>query len=263
MPLNAALRRARDSSGPDFPPPDLITIGIALMKRKKGLSAWFKTAPGARIIQRHNFTETHFEPYVKSIGSLLLAWNDLHERLSTLFVMAMGIGQFSRSFALWHQTRNDLGKRMLLKAAIENLPASEIGTRTKLVEEITWILDIAKELEGFRDDSAHTPLHYDFPNLFSLAEMIAAQSALDFGTPSVMPHTGFANPRALRIEKKKRNMLVEYRYARSRILILRDYAIAIDHAWFNAPAPWPDRPELPDRTPSRKSKSKAAPKTQK
>jgi hypothetical protein len=128
------------------------------MKKAKNLSAWFKRSR-VHIIPRHKFTEAHFEPYAKAIGSLLLAWNDLHERLSTVFVMAMGLRQFARSFALWHETRNDIGKRRLLRAAIANLPASEIGERKKLVAEITWLLDAADKLEGLRDDSVHTQRH--------------------------------------------------------------------------------------------------------
>jgi hypothetical protein len=226
------------------------------IKTAKDLSAWFEQS-GVRLVQRNNFTEPHFEPYLKAIGSLLLAWNDLHERMSTLFVMAMGLNQFARSFALWHQTRNDLGKRNLLKASIDNLPSSEIGERKKLVKEINWLLAVAKELEGFRDDSAHTPLHYTLPNILTLTDIFAATNILDLGDPAVVPHTGFANPRALRLQSKGQDMLDEYRYARERILILRDYTIAIDYAWANARVPWPDRPDLPDREPSHRSKAKA------
>jgi hypothetical protein len=229
------------------------------MKKAKSLSAWFKRT-GMHVVPRHKFTEVHFEPYTKSIGSLLLAWNDLHERLSTVFVMAMGLKQFARSFALWHETRNDVGKRRLLRAAIANLPASEIGERKKLIAEITWLLKAVDKLEGLRDDSVHTPLIYTFPNILTLAEVILGRDA---GVPTVMPHTGFANPRALLIETKKQNMLVELRYARSRVLVLRDYAIAIDHAWANARVPWPDRPDLPNRKPSRRSKGSASRRKQK
>jgi hypothetical protein len=77
------------------------------------------------------------------------------------------------SLCLWgsanliaHETRNDYGKRRLLRTAIANLPASEIGERTELVAEITWILDAADKLEGLRDDSVHTPVHYTFPISF-------------------------------------------------------------------------------------------------
>ena len=244
------------------------------MKKSKTLSVWFRN--NGKFFARHKFTEPHFDAHTKAIGSLLLAWNDFHERLSTLFVNAMGVRQFARSFAIWHATRNDLGKRKLLRAALENLPASEIGApikkpdgsfmrnpdgsftgaRPKLVEEITWILDAADKLEGARDDSAHTPLRYAyFGDLLPLAELVISRNLPTERV--VMAHDGFANPRAARLQKSKRDLLLEYRYARNRILILRDYAIAIDHAWSNPPVPWPDRPSLPERRPSRRLKGTA------
>ena len=250
------------------------------MKRPNNLSAWFRRygAPFAR----HRFTEPHFEAHTKAIGSLLLAWNDFHERLSTLFVNAMGVRQFARSFAIWHATRNDFGKRKLLRAALENLPASEMGkpirnpsgsfmknpdgsltgVRPKLVDEIAWILEAADKLEGFRDDSAHTPLRYaSIGDLLTLAELITHSDPSELSRQTVVANTGFRNPKALRLNK--RDLLAEYRYARTRILILRDYAIAIDFAWSNPPVPWPDRPDLPNRKPSRQSKAKAQRQRQK
>jgi hypothetical protein len=244
------------------------------MKKPNNLSAWFKRygAPFAR----HRFTESHFDAHTKVIGSLLLAWNDLHERLSTLFVNVMGIRQFARSFAVWHITRNDYGKRQILRAALNNLPESEMGTpikepngtlrrnadgsimgvRPKLIEEITWILDAADKLEGFRDDSVHTPLRYaSIGDLLTLAELITHPSPSDLSKRTVVVNIGFGNPKALRLNK--RDLLAESRYARNRILILRDYAIAIEHAWSNPPVPWPDRPSLPERRPNRRSKGLA------
>jgi hypothetical protein len=232
------------------------------MKKAKTLSTWFKQN-GGRVLPRFRFTEPHFDAYTKSVGSLLLAWNDLHERLSTLFVMAMGIEQFARSFAVWHNIRNDGGKRLALRVALDNLPASVIGGRTKLVEEIQWILGNAQKLEENRDNSAHTPVHFSYPNDFTLAELIIMRDRAALGTPTVTPQTGFGNIRAQRLKSSDRNLLADHRHARNRILILRDYAMAIDHAWMNKHATWPDRPELPDRKPSRRSKSKAALTTQK
>jgi hypothetical protein len=195
----------------------------------------------------------------------------------------MGVRQFARSFAIWHATRNDFGKRKLLRAALENLPSSEMGTlvknpdgsfmkdrdgslmgaRPKLVDEIGWILDAADKLEGARDDTAHTPLRYTYVgDLLSLAELITTQSSSDdLRKQIVTTNSGFANPKALR--QSKRDLLTEYRYARERILILRDYTIAIEHAWSTPPLPWPDRPGLPDRKPNLRSKTKAPRQKQK
>jgi hypothetical protein len=227
-------------------------------KKPKSLSAWFKRS-GVHVVPRHKFTEAHFEPYAKAIGSLLLAWNDLHERLSTLFVMAMGIEHFTKSFAIWHRTVRDLGKRQMLKEAVTNMGASQMLGRPKVADEIVWILDVANKLEGFRDDSAHTPLQYASEHsLLTLAEMLTMPNLYDFVVPKVRPNASFANPKAQRLEKDKRDLLVEYRFARERVLVLRDYAIAIDYAWANGQAPWPDRPHLPDRKPSRRSKDRAS-----
>jgi hypothetical protein len=244
------------------------------MKKVRNLSAWFRRS-GARALPRPRFTESHFEAYTKTIGSLLLAWNDLHERLATLFVIALGSEHWQRSLAIWHATRSDYGKRVLLRSVIANSPepgpqivhpdGSMTGARPKLIEEITWILDAANKLEDWRDDSAHTPLRYSYVAdiLLGGGDILTAPSILDFGQLIVVPQTGFSNPRALKIEQNKRDLLVEYRYARDRILILRDYAIAIEFAWSAPPVPWPDRPVLPERRPNRRSKGPAAHRKQK
>jgi hypothetical protein len=228
------------------------------MKKAKSLSAWFKRSGAFKWARRPRFTESHFEPYAKAIGQLLLAWNDLHERLATLFVSAMGGGWVDRPLAVWHGNRADGGKRAMLKAAISNLTESETNSRPKLVAEIAWILDVAQQLEGIRDDSAHTPLHAGTYNILTSDNLLTVGNILSFGTTQIFPDTVFKNPRAMRLDQGNKNLLGEFRYARERITILRDYAIAIDAAWSNAHLPWPDRPALPDRSPNRQSKGRAA-----
>jgi hypothetical protein len=220
------------------------------MKRGKTLSAWFKRAGGIKGAKRHRFTEPIFEPHTKEIGRLLLAWNDLHERLATLFATTLGTDLTERSFALWHSVRNDQGKRRLLRAAVQKLTESEIGRRDKLVDEIIWILDKADILEGYRDDSAHTPLQYVKGDLLNLAKAFGI-AELYLQSIKVTPNTSFQNPRASNIEQKQKDLLIEHKYARERVLVLRDYVIAIDHAWSNAGLPWPSRPSLPERKPNR------------
>ncbi len=236
------------------------------MKGPKNLSAWFRQS-GAHLIPRPRFTEPHFDSYAKSIGALLLAWNDLHEHLSTLFVMALGSSHWKRSLSIWHAIRGDYGKRQLLRSALANSPdpgpriahpdGSITGARPKLVEEITWILDSANKLEDWRDNSAHTPLKDTYVgDILNSADILSVHDILLLQKQVVVPQTGFANPRALKIEKNERDLLVESRYARDRILMLRDYAIAIEFAWSAPPVPWPDRPALPERRPNRRSKGR-------
>jgi len=242
-------------------------------RKTNNLSAWFKKIPP---FVRPRFSEPHFEAHTKAIGSLLLAWNDLHEQLSTLFVEAMGVERWKQSFAIWHATRSDYGMRQLLRAALGNLPESEMGAkirhpdgsltggRPQLVQEITWILDAAKKLEDWRDDSAHTPLSFTYVgDLFSLSDLYTANDLFDLGKLTVVPQAGYANPRALKFQQNKRDILIECRYARDRILVLRDYATAMGTLWVTPPLPWPDRPSLPERKPSRRSKAKAERRKQK
>jgi hypothetical protein len=229
-------------------------------KKPKNLTTWFRQS-GLHSLQLHRFTEPHFEKHTKLIGSLLLAWNDLHEHLASVFVAAMGKDHWSRSFAIWHATRNDAGKRRLLRTAIANPPTEEIGApaRSHAIKEIGWILDAVDKLEGFRDDSAHAPLTYRLTgdSILDFGDILSVRNIFELKQLIVVPQAGFNNPRALRLSKSQRDLLTEYRYARDRILILRDYVVAIDCVWWNPPLPWPDRPALPDRKPSRRSKGSA------
>lgn len=221
------------------------------MKKATNLTAWFKRAPP---FARHRFNEPHFKPYVIAIGQLILAWNDLHERLATLFAQAMVDAKARQTLAVWHKTRADMAKRKLLNAAIENLDDSELKNRPKVAQEIAWILKKADELEGLRDDSAHGPLHALPASIFDWDNILAAGNILSL---TVRPNIAFGNPRALRLNKSAANLLRDFRYAKERILILRDYAIAIDTAWLNMHMPWPDRPALPDRNSSHRNKGSA------
>jgi hypothetical protein len=230
------------------------------MKKAKSLSAWYRRTGAFKWTRRPRFTEPHFDPFAKSIGQLLLAWNDLHEWLATLFVSAMGGGWVDRPLSVWHKNRPDGGKRAMLKAAISHLTDPEIAGRTELVAEIEWILDVTQQLEGIRDNAAHTPLHAWTGSFLTEPDILAVKDFLSIGTTQIFPDTAFKNPRAMKLDqtnKINKVLLREYRYARERIIILRDYVIAIDAAWSNSQLSWPDRPSLPDRTPSRPSKGAA------
>jgi hypothetical protein len=230
-------------------------------KKPQSLSTWFRRA-GLHSLNLHRFSEPYFETHVKLVGSVLLAWNDLHEHLASVFVTVMGKPHWRRSFAIWHETRNDFGKRRLLRTALANLSEEDgpdVSPKVHAAKEIGWILDTIDKLEGFRDDSAHTPLTHrtfgdsilDFGDILSVPDILSLQQQV------VVPQAGFNNPRAVRFEKNRRDLLVESRYARDRILILRDYVVAIDCVWWNSPLPWPDRPSLPERRPNRRSKGTA------
>jgi hypothetical protein len=217
------------------------------MKKSKTLTAWFNQSGAFKWANRPRFTETVFQSYLRSIGQLLLAWNDLHERLSMLSVAAMGGGLVNRPLALWHGAVRDKAKRDMLRVAIADMPENEKAGRSKLIDEIEWILDHANKLEGFRDDAAHTPLRYLFRGVVQ-----------DMSSAAVYPSTSFRNPRAIRLEQKGKDLVIEYQYARERLVVLRDYVIAIDAAWSNAHLPWPGRPALPERKPKKARQTQGA-----
>jgi hypothetical protein len=223
-------------------------LGKGRKKQVENLSTWFKRSGAFKWAKRHRFTEPHFEPYVKAIGQLLLAWNDLHERLAALFVTAMGGGWVDRHLAVWHSITSDRSKRRALREAIVKLPESEKAGRNKLVDEITWVLKETDKLGELRNVSAHTPLQFSEGDLFAIADLFSVTDLFSAGS-RVFPDTSFQNPRAARLDQKNKDLLIEYKYARERILVLRDYVIAIDTAWSNASLPWPERPSLPERRP--------------
>lgn len=216
---------------------------------RAALDRWFAGIRAERWTNRHDFTEKEYEPYVLAIGRLLLAWNDLHEKLASLFALALGGGFTDRPFGFWHAARADMAKRSLLKIAIETLSDSETGERPKLKKEILWILSNAQELEGQRDDAAHTPLRAALSWQGStLTDSNPVQNLLSLAS-GVFAETVMGNPRAARIERDRKDLLAEFDYSRRRVILLRDYAMAIDLAWTNAQLAWPDRPKLPNPPP--------------
>lgn len=215
------------------------------------LDKWFE-ASGHSKLRRHQFTENEFDAHVRAIGQMLLAWNDFHESLAPLFAVAVSGGGFiERHLALWHAVRSDLWKRQMLEIAISKMPPSELGTRTTFVADIEWIVKKSKELEGKRDDAAHTPLyHYESVSLTPVARALASGSGI-----GIFANTLWGNPRAERLFSENKNLIIEFENARKRLVILRDYALAISLAWSDAKLPWPDRPELPNPSPTKRWQS--------
>lgn len=229
------------------------------MRPRKSLATWFKQVGPLQWANRYRFSERVFASHVTAVGQVLLAWNNLHERLSTLFAGAMGAEWVH--FAIWHSVRSDYSKRQMLRVAIKNLPEELTKKRPKLIKEVQWILNMADELEGKRDDAAHTPMHFA-DGLFDSPDILSLDNIYDIPL-GVAADDSFRNPRALRIRHGGNDILYEHRWTRDRIVALRDYVIAISHVWMNARAPWPERPDLPNRKPSRRSKGSESRRTRK
>lgn len=180
------------------------------------------------------FTEDQFEPYVKAIGQLALAWNDLHERLAMLFWAVLGGGSKQRPIGIWNSAKFDRPKREMLKAAVRGCTNEEILAHPSIVSDIEWILTKADALEDKRNDAVHSPLI-----------LRGNQLAVLMGAPPVVPDRLLENRRAMNLAKK--DLLDEFKWCFQRTLVLRDYASLIERALTASGSQWPNRPSLPPR----------------
>jgi hypothetical protein len=185
---------------------------------------------------------------------LALAWNDLHERLGSLFYFFIDKGDDLGS-RLWNAPQFDRPKRALLEAVTQSISSQTQLDYPRLKDDILWLLKQVDSLEDGRNTVIHSPL---------LAEegILANQNVLALGnifdTPrAVMPNLWLKNTRATRLAQK--DVLTEFRWCRDAALILRDYALTLDYATMPEECPWPDRPSLPNRGQKRTRRSRRPP----
>lgn len=182
------------------------------------------------------YTEQQMVPYAVALGQLVLSWNDLHERLASLFWTTMGGGWIDRPIAVWNSVNFDRARRGLLRAAVGSA-AREQAEHPSLVDDVKWLLDRCDELEEARNNAVHSPL---------LLVRIGIDHTRAAATRSrAVPDVLLRNPRALKLQQK--DLLSEFRRVRASVLVLRDFAVRIDRALTADGAVWPRRPTLPNR----------------
>jgi hypothetical protein len=194
------------------------------------------------------YSEKTIRPHALAIGQLALAWNDLHEQMGMIFLILIKADIHSGG-PIWNSHNFDRPKRMLLRAAVENVPLTpKLARLPKLMEEVLWIINRADSLEDTRNDAIHAPLV-----VLRKPHVLALYSGNR--DSMVIPDAFLRNTRAAKLREK--NLLAEFRWCRNCALILRDYAIAIYTALDPPVArfPWPDRPSLPNRPPKSLLKS--------
>jgi hypothetical protein len=180
------------------------------------------------------FTEDEFKPYVKAIGRLALAWNDLHERLGMLFWAVLGGGWKQKPIGIWNSANFDRPKRAMLRAAVHGCTSAETSAHPSMVDDIEWILTKADALEDKRNNAVHSPLI-----------LTGNQLAVLMGYAPVVPDKLLENPRAMKLAKT--DLLDEFKWCFQCTLVLRDYAALIERALTASGTQWPDRPSLPSR----------------
>jgi hypothetical protein len=192
-----------------------------------------------RSLGQSRFTEKMFRPYVIAIGELALAWNDLHEKLASLFWTILGGGWKERPIGIWNSSNFDRPRREMLKAAVVASTNSERMTFPNMVADICWVLAESEKLEQARNNAIHSPLLMARQSSIFLEEVIRGAGY------DVIPNDLLKNPRALKLAKK--DLLTEFRWCRDASLVLRDFSIAVDRALCETGVPWPKRPSLPNR----------------
>lgn len=85
-----------------------------------------------------DFRNETFQPYAKSLGELILAWNDFHMALSSLFWAALQIPNKMTPQAMWNAIKSDRAQRDMLEALID-LKVLGNNIPTNIRSEIKWV----------------------------------------------------------------------------------------------------------------------------
>lgn len=201
-------------------------------------------------LQAHSFNERDYKPYALAIGQIALAWNDLHEKLGEIFVCILdGIDnietddeRLEQLAAVWSSANNDRAKRNILEALLATASTKDTTARPRMVEDVRWLLKEANKLEDVRNDVVHSPL------LWLGYTQILAKFVRGEGL-TIVPNVTLGNTRAVKLAKKdlRRHLIVDFRWARNAILVLRNYAHDLRLALLIDGRAWPGRPRLPNR----------------
>ena len=193
------------------------------------------------------FTEHHFEPYVKGIGQLVLAWNSLQDALALTF-QSLTVGtifyaaddQGAQIRGAWNAINSDRDRRKMLRAVVAAATKRQRGVFPNLTDDLIWLLNRADELEDVRNNIVHSPLM-----LLTGKRDPFWNTRPDLVTPAVF----MENPRALRLIKT--NLLAEFRWCRDSTLVCRDFAVQMNRALISVGYPWPKTPSLPNHAPKK------------
>jgi hypothetical protein len=214
-----------------------------------------------------SFTDAQYNRYTTTIGQFVLTWNDLHEKLALMFTGILsyvdrkkipkkhrpeyGFREMERFAGIWNSSPYDRPKRETLRGILVPLVTSDFIQFESFEDDVRWILDEADKIEEIRNNAVHAPLIHDF-NEFDISPMFPASAdrrKIRSSGGKITPNVLMRNRRALRIVQKHHDgdMLRELRWARDASTVLRDFALRISWALLYEPAPWPRRPDLPNR----------------
>ena len=163
--------------------------------------------------------------------------------------------QIQRWAGIWSSAAYDRPKRAMLKALMNPIIAADFHQFPKLVADVSWILGEADKIEEIRNNAVHAPLIWigDHPAIAALAAELESP---------VIPNVILGNKRALLVSRPgmRGGPIKEYRWGKDASLVLRDFTVTIGVAMTVEGAPWPDRPQLPNRGDSQGAKYRPRPK---
>jgi hypothetical protein len=172
------------------------------------------------------------KPYLIEIGLLVVAWNDLQEKLAELFWTVFGTSNGLVPLTIWHTLRDDRMQRVVLQASIDaglGERAAKKGrdgprwlkqSRTK----INWLLEEVNTISQDRNNFVHAPF------MFSVA---------DNNRLTMVPWDFFGNPRAKALKGK--NLMQRHR---ENMAMLGTYAIGLKFNINKESSEWPTKPRL-------------------
>lgn len=178
-----------------------------------------------------SYRHKEFQPYVRALGELALAWNDLQTALSFLFsTIVSGDAGNPTQHAIWHALKSDRSQRDILIAAAHNHNKINSKIDPKISEDIIWMCGKINVLEDIRNDALHSPL-------FAKRD--------DNGAIIVRPLTQFGHVRAQKLATKK--ILFEFEYCRDCAVLFTNFTDLLDlYISLDFLKP-PARPVLPNR----------------
>lgn len=173
------------------------------------------------------------EAYLIAVGQVVLAWNNLQEKLGDLFVAIVQTRNSDVALAIWHAPFSDRVQRDLLKEAIEasdDVFWKRLPDRAKA--DLIEVLNKITSLGSKRDDAIHAPIVFDTA-----------------GQPEITADFFSKHRRAKNLVGK--DLVSEFDYLKRYAEGISSFIDGVLDVLRDQHAPWPKIPTAPSRKPKK------------